>query len=204
MERMRSAGYPVTGSGDAAHHRIAAYYAVPRDLPTIKAAIYDLGPIVVSTPWYQSWFRPAVGVLPKPDTQVVGHAIVAYGWDQRGLRPRNSGGADWGVGGDCWMPAYLVPHLAGAWKAVDAIEHPIPYSHTVDVLARPSLNVRRAPTTAAARIASLATGRTVPTLRLEKYGGKYAVNGVARTDWLEVKAGTRTGWVARGYTRLVR
>ena len=126
MERMRSAGYPVTGSGDAAHHRIAAYYAVPRDLPTIKAAIYDLGPIVVSTPWYQSWFRPAVGVLPKPDTQVVGHAIVAYGWDQRGLRPRNSGGADWGVGGDCWMPAYLVPHLAGAWKAVDAIEHPIP------------------------------------------------------------------------------
>jgi hypothetical protein len=42
------------------------------------------------------------------------------------------------------------------------------------------------------------------TLRLEKYGGKYMVNGVARTDWLEVKVGTRTGWVARGYTRLVR
>jgi hypothetical protein len=30
------------------------------------------------------------------------------------------------------------------------------------------------------------------------------VNGVTRTDWLEVKAGTRRGWVARGYTRLVK
>ena len=204
MERMLSAGYPVTSSGDAAHHRITAYYAVPRDLATIKAAIYDLGPIVLSTPWYQSWFHPVAGVLPKPDTQVGGHAIVAYGWDQRGLRLRNSWGADWGVGGDCWMPEYLVPHLNGAWKAVDAIEHPIPYPHTVDVLARPSLNVRRAPTTAAAKVASLAHGRDVVTTRLEKYGGKYAVNGAVRTDWLEVRAGGRTGWVARGYTRLVR
>jgi hypothetical protein len=31
-----------------------------------------------------------------------------------------------------------------------------------------------------------------------------AVNGVVRTDWLEVKVGSRSGWVARGYTRLVR
>jgi hypothetical protein len=94
MERMRTAGYPVAGSGDAGKHRIAAYYAVPRDLATIKAAIYDLGPVVISTPWYRSWFRPAAGVLPRPDTQVGGHAIVAYGWDARGLRLRNS----WGGG----------------------------------------------------------------------------------------------------------
>ena len=44
----------------------------------------------------------------------------------------------------------------------------------------------------------------MPTLRLEKYGGKYTVNGATRTDWLELKAGTRAGWVARGYTRPVR
>jgi len=67
MNRMRAVGYPVTGSSDAGHHRIAAYYAVPRDLPTIKAAIYDLGPIVVSTPWYRSWFHPVAGVLPTPE-----------------------------------------------------------------------------------------------------------------------------------------
>ena len=204
MERMRTAGYPVAGLGDPEHHRIAAYYAVPHDLATIKAAIHDLGPIVVSTPWYRSWFRPAAGVLPRPDTQVGGHAIVAYGWDQRGLRLRNSWGSAWGVDGDCWMPESFVPQIGGAWKAVDAIEHPIPYPHTVGVLARPSLNVRRAPTTGAAKLASLAHGRDVVTTRLEKYGGKYTVNGTVRTDWLEVRAGTRMGWIARGYTRLVR
>ncbi|MEI7743981.1 MAG: SH3 domain-containing protein [Chloroflexota bacterium] len=204
MERMRSTGYPVASVGDPGGHRIAAYYAVPRDVATIKAAIHDLGPIVVSTPWYQSWFHPAAGVLPEPDTQVGGHAIVAYGWDQRGLRLRNSWGVDWGVGGDCWMPESFVPHISGAWKAVDAIEHPIAYAHTVGVLARPSLNVRRAPTTAAAKVASLPYGRDVATTRLEKYGGKYTVNGAVRTDWFEVRAGTRTGWIARGYTRLVR
>jgi hypothetical protein len=94
MERMRSAGYPVAGVGDPANHRIAAYYAVPRDLATIKAAILDFGPIVVSTPWYRSWFHPAKGVLPAADVAVGGHAIVAYGWDARGLRLRNS----WGPG----------------------------------------------------------------------------------------------------------
>ena len=204
MERMCSAGYPVVGVDDAGDHRIAAYYAVPRDLATIKAAIFDLGPIVISTPWYRSWFHPTSGVLPEPDVQVGGHAIVAYGWDQRGLRLRNSWGSAWGVGGDCWMPDAFVAQIDGAWKAVDAIDHPIPYAHTVDVLARPSLNVRRAPTTAAAKVASLAHGRDVVTARLEKYGGKYTVNGATRTDWLEVRAGARTGWVARGYTRLVR
>jgi len=204
MERMRRFGYPVVASGNAASHKIAAYYAVPRDLATIKAAIFDLGPIVVSTTWYRSWFHPANGVLPAADTAVGGHAIVAYGWDARGLRLRNSWGAHWSVSGDCWMPAYVVPHLAGAWKAVDAIEHPIPYAHTVEVLARPSLNVRQTPTTAAARVASLPYGRDVTTTRLEKYGGKYPVNGAVRTGWLGVKAGTRTGWIARGYTRLAR
>ncbi len=205
MDRMRASGYPVTGSGDAGHHRIAAYYAVPRDVATIRAAIHDLGPVVVSTPWHQSWFRPrADGTLPAPDAVVGGHATVAYGWDARGLRLRNSWGSAWGVGGDCWMPDEHVLKINGAWKAADAIEHPIPYSHTVDVTARPSLNVRKAPTTAAARVGALPHGRDVATLRLEKYGGRYSVNGTTRTDWLEVKADTRRGWVARGYTRLLK
>ena len=137
MERMRSTGYPVAGVGDPGGHRIAAYYAVPRDAAAIKAAIYDLGPVVLSAPWYNSWFRPVAGVLPKPDKVAGGHAIVAYGWDARGLRLRNSWGSDWGVGGDCWMPGSFVPQISGVWKAVDAIEHPIAYPHTVDVLARP-------------------------------------------------------------------
>ncbi len=64
------AGYPVVGSGDASHHRIAAYYAVPRDVATIKAAIHDFGPIVLSTPWYRAatlgWAFAACSSRPTP------------------------------------------------------------------------------------------------------------------------------------------
>lgn len=205
--RIRSSGYPVAGVGQPELHRIAAYYSVPISLGELKAAIYDLGPIVLSTPWYRSWFTPgAGGLLPAPKTLVGGHAIVAYGWTAAGLRLRNSWGADWGpISGDCIMAPYQVATVWDAWKAVDQIVHPIPYAHTVEALARPRLNVRSSATTAAAKIASLVYGRDVATTRLEKYGGKYVANGVARTDWLEVKiSSTRKGWVARGYTRLVK
>jgi len=204
--QMRSAGYPVVSSGDASAHRIAAYYSVPATYAELKAAIYDLGPIVISTAWYRSWFTPGPdGVLPAPNVIVGGHAIVAYGWSAKGLRLRNSWGRYWGsLDGDCIMAPYQIAALWDAWKAVDQIVHPIPYVHTVDVLARPSLNARSSPSTAAAKIASLAYGRDLATTRLEKYGGKYVANGVARTDWLEVKiSATRKGWVARGYTRLI-
>ncbi len=140
-------------------------------------------------------------------SSVIGsHFFVGYGWDGDRIRARNSWGTDWGLAGDFLLPrAYLdADGTTGAWKTVDVIEHPVAYAHTVDVTARPSLNVRRAPTTAATRIASLPHGRDVATSRLEKYGGRYTVNGAVRTDWLEVKAGTRSGWVARGFTRLVR
>jgi hypothetical protein len=207
MEELRTVGYPVVGSGDAARHKIAAYYAVPIEFAAIKAAIYDLGPVVISTTWYRSWFTPqSNGVLPAPNTAVGGHAIVAYGWDSRGLRLRNSWGAGWGpIGGDCFMPAARVAELWGAWKTVDAIEGPIAYSHTVRAIARPSLNVRSGPSTARPKVAALAYGKTVVTTRLDKYGGKYVANGRTRTDWLEVKiTATKRGWIARGFTQLVK
>lgn len=205
MERMRVHGYPVKSVGDPQHHRIVAYYSVPRDLATIKAAIYDLGPIVVTTPWYKSWFRPVAGVLPAPDVFVGYHAIVAYGWGAKGLLLRNSWGTNWGKSGDCWMPNWLVPRLDSATKTVDAIEHPIPFAHVVEVTARPSLRARRLPSTSSpVTMPNLAFGRDVNTLALEKFGGKYSANGTTRNDWLQVKVGVKIGWIARGFTRLVR
>lgn len=62
------------------------------------------------------------------------------------------------------------PRVTAAGLSPFAIEHPIPYAHTVDVIARPSLNVRKAPTTAAAKVGSLPYGRDVVTTRLERYG----------------------------------
>ncbi len=96
MERMRTAGYPVTGSGDPGHHRIAAYYTVPRDLAAIKAAIHDLGPIVVSTPWYRSWFHPIAGVLPKPDTWSAGTRSSPTAGTPGACACATAGARDWG------------------------------------------------------------------------------------------------------------
>jgi uncharacterized protein YgiM (DUF1202 family) len=203
-ERMLNYGYPVVSTGEASLHKIAAYYVVPRDLASLKAAIYDFGPIVVTTPWYQSWFRPVNGVLPRPDVLVGYHAIVAYGWNTTALRLRNSWGSDWGLSGDCYLPNYYISYLNSASKSIDVIEHPVPYVHVVDVIARPSLNVRTAPKTSANRIGSLAYGKDAGTLMLEKYGGKYTANSVDRNDWLQVKYGTKKGWIARGFTRLIR
>ena len=201
MASLLSTGYPP----DPARHKIAAYFAVPVTADAIKAAILDLGPVVLSTPWFRSWFRPsALGILPAPDVEVGGHAIVAYGWGSNGLRLRNSWGTDWGVAGDCWMPLVDVRHLRGAWKTADQVVHPIPWASTVLVTASPTLRLRKLPKTGSLAIGSLPHGHRQATRRLEKFGGRYTTaSGKVRSDWLEVSHGGHTGWIARGYTRTV-
>ena len=200
MDSMLAKGYPP----DPARHKIAAYYTVPvTSSASIKAAIHDLGPVIISTPWYRSWFHPTrEGILPTPDVKVGGHAIVAYGWDARGLRLRNSWGVDWGINGDCWMPDVDLARVVGAWKAVDQVVHPIPYTRAIAITAQPSLRMRREPTVKSPAIGSLPHGHKQTTLRLEKFGGRYVTaNGHVRTDWFEVNHGGKRGWIARGYTR---
>jgi hypothetical protein len=154
--------------------------------------------------WFRSWFRPTSdGILPTPDVRIGGHAIVCYGWDNRGLRLRNSWGADWGVAGDCFMPAADLHHVVGAWKTADQVVHPIPWMRNVLVTASPSLRMRKTPTTKATVVGSLPHNHRQPTLRLEKYGGRYSVGTKTRTDWLEVSHNGKHGWIARGYTRTV-
>ena len=199
MNSLLTVGYPP----DPARHRIAAYFVVPVTAEAIKAAILDLGPIVLSTPWFRSWFHPTRdGILPTPDVKVGGHAIVGYGWDTRGIRLRNSWGSDWGVAGDCFMPTVDVRRLNGAWKTADQVVHPIPWARTVVITASPRLRMRKAPKTASAEVGNLPHGHRQPTLRLEKFGGRYrTASGKVRTDWLEVSHGGKRGWIARGYTK---
>lgn len=120
LNQMLTAGYPPV-SGAATDHRIAAFYAVPVAAIDIQSAIMSFGPVLLVTPWYNSWFRPVNGVLPAPDTQVGSHEFYVLGWDARGLRCRNSWGSLWGLGGDFILPWSML-HLAyEAWKSVDAI-----------------------------------------------------------------------------------
>jgi hypothetical protein len=123
LAQMLNVGYPPV-SGSAAAHKIAAYYAVPVTQADIKSALMTFGPVLISTPWFNSWFHPnAAGVLPAPDTQVGGHAIAVVGWDDtKGFRLQNSWGSGWGISGDCFLPYAYLPRVWEAWKAVDVIE----------------------------------------------------------------------------------
>jgi hypothetical protein len=125
---MLHAGYPLDVVDQAGQHRISAYYAVPIYQLSIQAAIMTFGPIVISLPWFNSDFDPTVtGILRQPYGGLAGgHAIAAIGWDYRGLRLRNSWGANWGVNGDCWLPWPQLSRVWDGWKAVDVIEKPAP------------------------------------------------------------------------------
>ena len=70
------------------------------------------------------------------------------------------------------------------------------------MVTRARVNLRKAPKTNAAKLGLIPAGATLSAHELEKYGGKYTgPDGHARTDWVQVKRGDHTGWVARGYTR---
>jgi hypothetical protein len=119
-------GAPVGGRWDA-RLRLAAYYRITT-IEEAKAAIFATGPIVVGSDWYSSWFRPGRdGTLPRPDTNVGGHAFVLYGFDDnRGaFIAANSWGPRWGDEGN-----FLIQYehwggpLDEAWKLVDALDLP--------------------------------------------------------------------------------
>jgi hypothetical protein len=124
MDRMLHYGYPLASSSPRpGEHKIAAYYAVPATPTALRQAIYDFGPVVLSTLWYRSWFHPhSDGTLPPPDTEVGGHALLAVGWSGDKIRLRNSWGAGWGQGGDCYLPGAYLSRARGGWKAIDVIE----------------------------------------------------------------------------------
>ena len=127
--RMKGYGYPVYSIGDAGKHKIASWYYVDKTAAKVKAAIYDIGPLVLGIDWYRSWFSPnSAGVLPAPDDRVGGHAIVIYGWeDGKGFRLRNSWGTGWGLNGDAFLPySYALNIGWGFYASVDVPEAPTP------------------------------------------------------------------------------
>jgi len=124
MDRLLKVGYPVVSTTpNAFAHRIKAYYAVPKTIPEIKAAIYRFGTVTLATPWYNSWMKPVNGILPPPDYTVGGHAIDAEGWDDRyGLLLVNSWGTRWSSihRGAAFMPYSYVTHAVWEiWKSLD-------------------------------------------------------------------------------------
>lgn len=84
-----------------------------------------------------------------------------------------------------------------------SVTDPVKYVHTVEVTASPFVNIRENPTAASADVGNLNHGARFKTTYLRRYGGRYTVNGVVRTDWLGFPHNGETDWVARAYTKVV-
>ena len=184
---MLNVGYPAVGVGKPERHRIAAYWAVPVTRDAICQAILAFGPVLVSTRWPASWFRPDTnGVLPVPDSTVGGHALVAIGWGARGLHLRNSWGTSWGAAGDAWMPWDYLRQVKEAWKAVDQVIRP-PKPRTYGIRIAAHALVRVASVTPTGRISGWTT---------QRWGG-HASSAPCRRP--VVKQGTHSGQATVAY-----
>jgi hypothetical protein len=80
-------------------------------LSGMQSAVYNQQFAGLAVSWYESWFNPIKGVLPKPGGGVAGgHIFTIRGWStsRASLYCQNSWGTAWGLGGYFWMPyAYL-------------------------------------------------------------------------------------------------
>ena len=184
MKELLANGYP---PGESAH-KVQAYYSVPVVKADIQLAILSFGPLVLGMDWYNAWFRPVSGVLGARDSVAGGHAILAIGWDERGLRLRNSWGSKFGANGDCFLPWAYLNSVWEAWKAVDQPE-PV-------FVAGPEVTmhfVRPAPRICDGPISALADH---PFQIAGKYGIPAEATGVAAI--IRVDRSPLDGWVAIG------
>jgi C1A family cysteine protease len=112
---------------DAMSFGISAYFRLSAITPTGFWSALSRGfPVVFGAAIYQSFERVGIsGMVPMPrqgDTPMGGHALLAVGYDKRGVIVRNSWGPKWGDKGYCVFPrAYLNPDLVfDAW-AIEGI-----------------------------------------------------------------------------------
>lgn len=84
----------------------------------IKAALMNYGPVLCSINWRDTFKIDKDGVLYGEDTGDDGyHALVIYGWNEKGWLIQNSWGRNWGNGGKFILP--YTYKIAEAWSIVD-------------------------------------------------------------------------------------
>ncbi len=85
--------------------KIKSYYWA-FDVNTLINTVYNLGPVVVGTYWYQGMFYPDINGVIKPTGRIVGgHAYVINGIDlvKQQFRIKNSWGRNWGKQGRAFI-----------------------------------------------------------------------------------------------------
>ena len=132
MRVLKGTGCRALGRSEPmSHWRIAAYYAVPVALETLKTALSQYGPILLGSAWYGDWFRPVNGIIGRKAGGLAGgHATLLFGWDDDvaggSLLIRNSWGLYPGsTNGNFYAPyRFFMPETFEAWKAVDTVGMP--------------------------------------------------------------------------------
>lgn len=98
---------------DAPNFNAISYERVDVDVKAIKRALASGLPVIIGVSLYDSFEGDDVsqtGVVPMPnlsrEQMIGGHCMLIVGYGQRSgcFTVRNSWGADWGDGGDCYMP----------------------------------------------------------------------------------------------------
>ena len=134
MKVLKAQGCATKGHPEmAVHYRIAAYYAVPLSVDSIKRAILAYGPVTTGEEWPYSWFSPVHNVVPKPAGGIAGgHETLRYGWDDDAAGGswyiRNSWGKYAGTTSGNFILPYRYEHIGGGsvelwecWKARDIV-----------------------------------------------------------------------------------
>ena len=98
-------------------HRISSYFRV-NDENSMKSALMNHGYIVAGMNWHKG-AKLVDGVYTPTDEISGGHAIVIYGWNEKGWLAQNSWGGNWGNKGRFIIPFDL--EIREAWGITDNI-----------------------------------------------------------------------------------
>ena len=89
--------------GRAWYFHIDSYYNC-NTVESTKKAIYKYGPVLACVKWYDD-FKVKDGVLTSTLNGAYGyHAVMLYGWNEKGYLMQNSWGKDWGHNGRAVIP----------------------------------------------------------------------------------------------------
>ena len=102
---------PAAVYDDAVHHEAIEYHGVGISALEIKTALYIGKPVIIGLTLYESFESDpvaATGMVPMPggtESVVGGHCMLVYGYGQKQgyFSVRNSWGAAWGDGGNCYF-----------------------------------------------------------------------------------------------------
>ena len=118
-EAMEIVNEKFDGLKDSAYpHRISTYIKIKGE-QEIKQALMQYGYVVVSMNWYKDYkLKNGVYTYTSPEKRG-SHAVVIYGWDDRGWLVHNSWGRGWGQNGKFVVPFDF--KWNEAWAITDTI-----------------------------------------------------------------------------------